>query len=355
MIKPRKAVVEMDEYNPPTSGREGYLRLDFNENTAGCSPKVIEALRKINREGLSIYPEYTGLRKKLAEFLKIKFEQVMPTNATDEAIKTVFETYIEKGKDELILPIPTFAMLKFYAQLNEAVIKEVLYNDDLSFPAERVLKEINPKTKIVVLVNPNNPTGTAIKRADVVKIIKKAGENNALVFIDEAYYPFFNESSIGLINKFDNLVVSQTFSKAFGMASLRLGYLASNEGNIKNMLKAISPYSVNGAAVACAFAAIDDYDYAREYVKKINENKVKIYDELSRLKIKYYKSDANFVLIDVGDKCYAYHEKLKQRGILARNRTKDPLLKGCVRITIGTSEQMERLIKALREIKNEEK
>ena len=341
----------MEEYNPPTSGREDYMRLDFNENTIGCSPKVIAALKKIKQGSLSVYPEYDEFRKKLGKFLKVEFNGVMVTNATDEAIKTVIETYIEKRDDEIIIPMPTFAMFKFYAQLNEAIIKEVLYNDDLSFPAERVLKEINRKTKIVVLVNPNNPTGTSLKKEDIVKIIKKAKENEALVFIDEAYYPFFNESSINLINKFDNLIISQTFSKAFGMANLRLGYLVSNEENIKNLLKVISPYSVNGAAVECAFAAIDDYGYVQSYVKEVNQNKIKLYNVFEKLKIKYFKSDANFVLIDVGEKCYDYYEKLKQKGILVRNRTKDPLLKGCVRITVGANEQVEILIKALEEIK----
>lgn len=322
MIKPRKAVIEMEGYNPPTSSRDGYIRLDFNENTIGCSPKVIEALRKINQEVLSVYPEYTGLRKKLAEFLKVKYSQVIPTNATDEAIKTIIETYVEKGKDEVIIPIPSFVMFRFYAQLNEAIIKEVLYNDDLSFPAEKILDEISPKTKLIIIANPNNPTGTSAKKEALVKIIKKANENNALVFIDEAYYPFFNESFIGLINKFDNLIVSQTFSKAFGMANLRLGYLVSNEGNIKNMLKALSPYSVNGVAAACAFAAIDDYDYVKKYVRTVNESKMYLYRELEKLKIKYYKSDANFLLIDVGNKCNEYCEKLRQKRHFGKKQDK---------------------------------
>ncbi len=355
MIKPRKAVTSMDEYNPPTSGRDGYLRLDFNENTIGCSPRVIEALKKNKQENLSIYPEYSKLRKKLADFLNVRLGQVMATNATDEAIKVVIETYIEKGKDEVLLPVPTFAMFKFYAQLNEAIIKEVLYNDNLSFPTEKVLKEINPKTKIVITANPNSPTGTSIKKEDIVKIIKKAYDNQALVLIDEAYYPFFNESSIELINEFDNLVISRTFSKAFGMANLRLGYLVSNEENIKNLLKVVSPYSVNGVAVACAFAALDDYNYVKEYVKEVNKSKIILYNALEKLSIKYYRSDGNFLLIDVKDKCYDYCEKLRQRGILARNRTKDPLLNGCIRITIGSNEQTKKLVKALEEIKNEEK
>lgn len=354
-IEPRKAVIEMDEYNPPTSGRENYIRLDFNENTIGCSPKVMETLKKIKQGNLSVYPEYGKFRKKLAEFLKVKFDQVMLTNATDEAIKTVIETYVEKGKDEILIPVSTFAMFKFYAQLNEAVIKEVLYNDDLTFPTKKVLEEINPKTKIVVLVNPNSPTGTSIPKEDIVKIIEKARDNNALVLIDEAYYPFLSESSIDLIDKFDNLIVSQTFSKAFGMANLRLGYLISNKENIKNMLKVISPYSVNGIATTCAFTALDDYEYVKSYVKEISKNKVRLYNELDKLKIKYYKSDANFLLVDVGDKCNEFCENLKQKGILVRNRTKDPLLKGCIRITIGTTEQTDFLIKALNDIDYNEK
>src|SRR3989344_3606310 len=142
MIKPRKAVIEMEKYNPPTSGRENYMRLDFNENTLGCSPIVIRRLRKISSSSFSIYPEYGNLRKALAKYCKVREDEVLPTNATDEAIKTIIETYIEKGKDEIVIPIPTFAMLKFYAQLNEAIIKEVVYNQDLSFPTKRIIDSI---------------------------------------------------------------------------------------------------------------------------------------------------------------------------------------------------------------------
>ena len=152
MIKPRQAVIEMEAYNPPTSNREGSLRLDFNENTFGCSYNVIRSLRKIKQCTLSTYPEYTKLRKELAKYCNVKADEVIATNGTDEAIKTIIETYIEKGKDEIIIPVPTYAMLKFYAQLNEAVIKEITYNGDLSFPTEQILGAINNKTKIIVLV-----------------------------------------------------------------------------------------------------------------------------------------------------------------------------------------------------------
>src|SRR3989338_295710 len=199
MANPRKAVMDMNEYNPPTSGREGYLRLDFNENTIGCSPKVIEALKKIKPGNLSVYPEYSGIRKALASYCNVNVEEVIPTNANDEAIKTIIETYIEKNKGGIIIPTPTFAMFKFYAQLNEAVIREVLYNADLSFPIDRVLSAINKNTKIVVMVNPNSPTGTSINDNDIINVIEKAQRNDAIVMVDEAYSQFYGKTSIPLI------------------------------------------------------------------------------------------------------------------------------------------------------------
>ncbi|MEK6949855.1 MAG: histidinol-phosphate transaminase [Nanoarchaeota archaeon] len=347
MIKPRKAVLEMDEYNPPTAGREDYIRLDFNENAEGCSQKALDALRKIKAGTLAAYPEYSKLTKELAKYCNVREDEILPTNATDEAIKTIIETYAEKGKDEIIIPTPTFAMFKFYAQLNEALIKEVLYNDDLSFPTSKVLNSINKKTKIVILVNPNNPTGTSIKDEDITKIIEKAKNNEALVFIDEAYWQFYGKTSIPLIKKYDNLIVTQTFSKAFGLAGLRLGYIVSNKENIKNMAKALSPYSVNAAAISCGLASLNDAEYANNYAKEVSESKKIIYDELEKLKIKYYPSDANFVLLKLGKNSGIFCRKMKESGILVRDRSSDPLLEGCVRITLGTKEQTKKLISAI--------
>ena len=350
MANPRKAVMDMNEYNPPTSGREGYLRLDFNENTVGCSPKVIEALNKINQGNLSVYPEYSKLRKALASYCNVDVEEVIPTNATDEAIKTIIETYIEKNKGEIIIPMPTFAMFKFYAQLNEAVIREVLYNADLSFPIDRVLSAINKNTKIVVLVNPNSPTGTSINDNDIINVIEKAQRNDAIVMVDEAYSQFYGKTSIPLIKKYGNLIITQTFSKAFGLAGLRLGYIISNKNNIKNIQKALSPYSVNGVAVACAFAALKDQKYVKNYVKEVNESKKMLYKALDLLKMKYFKSDANFVLLSLGKNAGYFCKKLKEDGILVRDRSMDKLLNGCVRVTLGTREQTKKLIGAMNKI-----
>src|SRR3989338_6024443 len=321
MIKPRRAVIEMQEYKPPTSDRTNSLRLDFNENTVGCSDNIINSVRKIKRDMLSTYPEYTKLRKELAKYCKVKADEIIATNGTDEAIKTIIETYIENGKDEIIIPVPTYAMFKFYAQLNEAVINEITYNEDLSFPAKQILGAINDKTKIIVLVNPNNPTGTSINAKNIIKIIEKAKRYNSVVLIDEAYYQFIGKTSIPLIKKYDNIFITQTFSKAFGLAGLRLGYIISNKNNIRIMQKVLSPYSVNIAASVCASEALKDSAYIK-----------------------------NYVLLKIGPQAASFCEKLKEKGVLVRNRSSDPLLQGCVRITLGTIGQTKQLIKALRQI-----
>ncbi len=350
MIKPRKSVMEMQAYNPPTSNREDSIRLDFNENTIGCSDNILRAIKKIKKCSLSSYPEYTKLNMELARYCNVKTEEIIPTNGTDEAIKTIIETYIEKGKDEIIIPVPTYAMFKLYAQLNEAVIKEITYNEDLSFPTKQVLEAINNKTKIVVLVSPNNPTGNSIDEIDIINIIKKAKRYDSIVLIDEAYSQFYGKSSISLIKKYENLFIVQTFSKAFGLAGLRLGYILSDKNNIKIIQKVLSPYSVNIVAAICAVTGLKDTAYVKSYVTEIRTSKKILYKELDKLGINYYKSDANFVLIKVGGKAVEFCEKLRTKGILVRNRSNDELLDGCVRITIGTKRQTKQLIKEMQQV-----
>ena len=347
MIQPRSSVQNMKPYNPPLEGRRGLLRLDFNENTVGPSKKVVEAIRKASIEEVCTYPEYTKLKKKLGKYLKVKPKQLVLSNATDEAIKIVVDTYVEAG-DEVIIPVPTFPMFRFYGELAGAKITEVLYNKDLSFPTEKLIKKINNKTKIVVLVNPNSPTGTELSKKDIIKIIKKA--KNSIVLLDEAYIQFFKISYKNLINKYDNLVIIQTFSKAFGLGGLRLGYIISNKNNAKNLLKASSPYSVNSLAVAAASAALDDLKAVDEYVKEIDEARAYFIRWLENFKLKFYPAKANFVLVNLGKKNKEIVKKLKKKGILVRDQSEKPLLKNCTRITIGTQKQMRKVAVTLGEL-----
>lgn len=344
MIEPKAHIKKLESYNPPLEGRKDKLRLDFNENTVGPSPKVIKAIKNVLKETISAYPEYEEFYKKLSKYLKIKRSELIVTNASDEAIKLIMDTYIEKG-DEIILPVPTFPMFRIYAGLANARLANIFYKDDLSFPVEEILNAINDKTRMVVIVNPNNPTGTPVNKKDIIRIIEKA--KNSLVVLDEAYTQFSKASCIALINKYKNLVIVQTFSKAFGLAGLRIGYLVSCEYNIKNIMKVTSPYSVNAMAVLAASAALDDSSYIKWYANEVNKAKKILYAELKKLNIKTYPSSANFILAYFGNKSKIIQDKLRDNGILIRDRSSDPLLKGCLRISVGTVEQTKRFIRLI--------
>ncbi len=347
MIQPKKAVQEMEPYYPPIEGRESILRFDFNENTIGCSPKVIRAISKIQIEKLSMYPEYEKFREILARYLKVEKNQVMLTNGTDEAIKCIIDTYVAKG-DEIILPVPTFSIFRFYASIAEAKVKEILYNEDLSFPTEKILNAINKKTKLVILVNPNNPTGTKIEKTAIEKIVKTA--RNSIVLIDEAYYQYSGKSSKSLILKYDNVIITQTFSKAFGLAGVRLGYIISSTENIVNLSKVISPYSVNSIALVAGEAALSDERFSDEYVKEVLKSRKILIKEFKNLGIKAYPSYANFFVADFGFKYKRVYRQLRNQGILVRDRSDSPLLRNCLRIGIGTREQTEIFLKELKKI-----
>ena len=185
---------------------------------------------------------------------------------------------------------------------------------------------------------------------ELIKIVEKSRKNNTIVVIDEAYYQFTGKSSVPLIKKYDNLFIMQTFSKAFGLAGLRLGYIISNKNNIRNIQKVLSPYSVNNVAVLCAFAALKDLNYVKKYVAEVKKSKLLLCRNLNNFGIKYYKSDANFVLLNIGSKAAKFCEKLKEKRILVRDRSNDQFLDGCVRITLGTINQTKQLIKALRQV-----
>src|SRR6266404_6959590 len=248
---PRRAVQRMTPYSPPTGNRAGKLRLDFNENTVGCSPRIVEFLKQqLNPERLAIYPDYADARPALAEFFHVQPEQLLLTNGTDEAIQVLINTYVEDG-DEVLLLHPSYAMYRFYAEVAGADFREIDYRQgSLEFPLEELLAAITPSVRAVLIANPNNPTGTAVPLAGIEKILKRA--RRAAVLIDEAYFEFCGITALGLIDSHPNLFVSRTFSKIYGMAAMRLGCLFSQEGNVALLHKAQSPYSVNALAVLAA-------------------------------------------------------------------------------------------------------
>jgi histidinol-phosphate aminotransferase len=337
----------MAPYSPPTAGRMGKLRLDFNENTVGASPRVVEALKQlVTEEGLAVYPEYGEIKSELAAFFEVDVDDFILTNGTDEAIQVLINTYVDDG-DEVITLQPSYAMYRFYAELAGGAIREIPYRKEkLAFPLQELLDAITPDTRAVLVSNPNNPTGTGTSRAKIEKILEKA--TGAAVLVDEAYYEFSGITALPLINDYPNLFVSRTFSKVYGMAAMRIGCLFSQSGNVEFLHKAQSPYSVNTVAAVAARAAVQDTDYVRQYVTEVLAARELLYVGLEELGIPYYESKANFVLFEAGDRSLAIRDALRERGVLVRDRSYE--ISGCVRVTIGTREQVRRFLKELREI-----
>jgi len=348
-IKPRRAVVAMKPYSPPTAGRAGKLRLDFNENTVGCSPHVIAALQRgVEAGALSIYPEYGEAKSDIAAYFRVEPDHFVFTNGTDEAIQVFINTYVDAGQ-EVVLLKPSYAMYRFYAEVMGAAIREIAYpQPDMEFPLDAVLHAITPATRAVILANPNNPTGTGISLLGIERILHRA--RKAVVLVDEAYYEFSGVTALTEIERVPNLFVSRTFSKVFGMAAMRLGCLFSHPANIQFLHKAQSPYSVNTLAVLAAREAIADSGYIQNYVAEVLAARELLCVGLEKLGIGYVPSSANFVLARIGRRAIEVRDALRDCGILVRDRSYEA--PGCVRMTVGTREQTRRLLAALEEIWN---
>jgi len=349
-LQARTAVRNMKEYHPPLSGRDG-LRLDFNENTEAPSPRVADVLKQIAAGELTKYPERAPSERLMADFLRLSHDQVLLTNGVDEAIHLLCETYLEPG-DEVLIVVPTFSMYEIYAQSTGAIVTAVQGNPErgFRFPIEIVLSSITGKTRMIALASPNNPTGTIASRADLLRIADAAPA--AAVLVDEAYYDFWGETVLDATERFPNLFVARTFSKAYGLAGLRIGVLAGNSLQMPMVRKVASPYNVNGVALACLPHALADREFLAEYVRQVLQGRARLMIQLTCQRVPYWISQANFVLASIGPTHKEFVAEMRKRGILVRDRSNDPGCQGCVRMTVGTVAHTEQLLMALPEVLN---
>jgi len=348
-LRARPEVVTMTPYRPPTEGRSGRLRLDFNENTVGCSAAVLETLKTLTADDLATYPEYSGILETVARHFGLDRDQLLLTNGIDDAIRTIYWTYLNPG-DVLVLPSPTFALFEVNAQIAGARIERVPYRaGNLAFPFEEVLARLgqDPAPRILVLVNPNNPTGTGLSREQVVALLKVASRAGTLVILDEAYREFAGRDHLNLIHRHENLLVLRTFSKAYGLAGLRVGLIAGAPRAIREIRKVLSPYGVNVVAVRALAVALNDQAHVSRYVRQVSAGRIVLQRGLDRLGVVWRPSSANFLLAEFGAEAPRVCEALREDGVLVRDRSRDPLTRGCLRLGIGTPAQCRTLIRAL--------
>jgi histidinol-phosphate aminotransferase len=335
----------MMEYHPPLGCRNA-LRLDFNENTVACSPKVREVLGSIGAGSLTRYPEREPVEAIVAAHLGLAPAQLALTNGVDEAIHVLFEAFLEDG-DELLLPVPTYTMYEIYASATDTRVVAVQAADDLQFPFERLLAAITPRTKIIAIANPNSPSGSAATRAQLLEIAVRAP--HAVLLVDEAYFHFHGETVIDLVGTLPNLIVARTFSKAYGLAGLRLGLLAGPVELMCWVRRVLSPYSVNSLALACLPPALEDAAYLDWYVAEVLAARTEFEAALDQAAVRRWPSCANFVLVEIGARHKEFTRLMSAAGVLVRDRSSDPGCDGRVRITIGTREQMCQAAVALNE------
>lgn len=344
MLKTRKCVREMREYHSPLSSPDIDLRLDMNESTTGCSPRVLAKLNSMDARTLAKYPRREDGEKLVAESLGVAPAQLLLTNGADEAIDLLCRAYLEPG-DEIVVVVPAFAMYEVFAQMENAKVVRVPTGPEFSFPTQGVLAALNSRTRIVVICNPNNPTGVVAARADMLKIIEAAPD--AAVLLDEAYFDFCGQTLIDQVGKLPNLFIARTFSKAYGLAGLRLGVMVGDQEQMSVLRRMASPFNVNAFAIECLAEALADRQFVSGYVSQIIASREWLRRELEQLQFKCWPSEGNFILCRFGEDKKAILEALQSRSISLRNR---PDCEGCVRITIGTQAEMERLVAELKQV-----
>ena len=349
-IPVRRAVLAMAPYGAPEEGRARKLRLDFNENTVGCSPAVLRALSRMTAEQMAIYPEYQATTRRLARFFRVRPEEMHLTNGIDDALHLIADTFIEDG-DSVLVAEPTFDMYRFFSELAGARVTALRYDDEMKFPVADVLRELRGSSpsipRVLFIANPNNPTGTLVQPEDLRRILRAA--SRTLVLVDEAYFDFSGLTILSWIRQYSNLLVARTFSKAAGLAALRLGCLFAKPEILSVMRRACTPYPVNTAALVAAEASIRDARFLRNYTREVLQSRALLEEGLTRLGARVYPSAANFVLVDFGPGAHLLVRALERKAILVRER-KDFPREGFVRISAGTRADTRRLLRAIEEI-----
>jgi histidinol-phosphate aminotransferase len=339
----RKAILERKTYEAPAEGRWGKVRLDFNENTTGCSRAVLTALRKLSGKELAMYPEYQAPTKILAKYFGVKAGELLLTNGGDDALRVFFDTFVEPGSHILICE-PTFPMYRYYAEIAGARVEAMQYSREMEFPLAAVLKALRKRPRVFFLANPNNPTGTLVEKGAIAAILKAA--SHTAVVLDEAYADFSGVTVVPWIQRYANLFVAKTFSKAAGLAGLRLGAVIAQRESLAMVRRAMPPFPVNAAALAAGAAAVQERRTIERYIRDTKKLREWISAELEQRGVRVFPSKGNFLLADFGGAGPTLFRKLTRNGILIRERSRD-LGPGFARITIGTKRELLAFLRTL--------
>ncbi|MBI3046725.1 MAG: histidinol-phosphate aminotransferase family protein [Acidobacteria bacterium] len=326
------------------------LRLHLNENTGGCSARVLEAIRRVRPSDVSTYPSYGDAVIATARHFGVDPDWVLLTNGLDEGILMAAVGHIARARihdAENIIPLPAFDPYPNSTAAVGATAIRIPPGPEFAFPTDAVIAAITPRTRMIFLNTPNNPTGQLIAIADLKRISEAAPK--AVILIDEAYIEFGGTSFLPELPRFRNVLVGRTFSKAYGLAGLRVGIVIGHPDVLDPVRAVTLPFNINGVALAALDAALDDTEFLPRYAAAVRESRERLYEACRRLGLRYWPSAANYVLVRVGEAA-PFVAALAARKIHVRDRSKDPVTPGCIRITAGIVEHTEAAIEALESV-----
>ncbi len=335
-------------YVPGISGRIDYsgLLLDFNERTKPVSEKALQALRTYIDSGkISVYPQYDALEEKIAAYAGIDADCVMLTNGSEHGIDIIMRTFVNEG-DRVVIPSPSFSMHEQYALASGAELIQPLYaNRGSTFPKDEILGAIKHGCRLIIICNPGSPTGTLVSLKDIEMFVQEAEKTDTLIYIDEAYVEFSKVTAAYLVKKYSNLIITRTFSKAFGLAGLRIGYTLASSVHCSEMEKARGPYPVNMAAVSAAHAALNDVTDMEQYVNEVMDRAKPYVENFFHEKhIAMCASAGNYILFWPAN-AEEVTTVLSKKGFAIRSQNREGI-EGAVRVSIGTMEQMKAFVEA---------
>jgi histidinol-phosphate aminotransferase len=346
MLKPRKCLLTLPEYRTPVSTMPLELRLDLNESTTGCSPRVLEKIRAMDAQKLALYAPRDAGEQIAGAILGRPPANLLLTNGGDEAIDIFCRGYLEPETEAIIIT-PAFSMYEIFAQATGAKIVNVPMGPEYTFPEDEVIAAITPATRAIFITNPHNPSGSVMLSNTIMKILNAAPD--AAVLVDEAYFDFYGQTMMDVVGKVPNLFVLRTFSKAYGLAGVRIGVLAGAANHMAVLRRVPSPFNVNAFALECLQAALADRKFVNDYVAQVKQTREWFTKELEELGFLVYPSSANFVFVNFGQLKAKVLEQMTQWGIALRDRAD---CEGCVRITIGRQKEMEVVAMGLNQILN---
>jgi len=335
--------VVLQGYPSPGQG----LRLHLNENTGGCSTRVLEAIRRVRSSDVSIYPQYREAVDQTARHFGVDPDWVLLTNGLDEGILMAAVAHIARAQvhdAETIIPQPAFDPYPNSTTAVGAQAVPVPPGPDFAFPTQAVIDSVTPRTRMIFLNTPNNPTGQLIPVADLARICESAP--HAIVLIDEAYIEFGGTTFLPQLALYPNVLLGRTFSKAYGLAGLRVGVVIGQPPSLDPVRSVTLPFNLNGVALTAIQAALEDTEFLPAYAAQVRESRERLYAALGRLGLTFWPSAGNYVLVRVGDAA-AFVDAMAARKVHVRDRSKDPATPGCIRITAGLTAHTDVAIEAL--------